>query len=54
MYAIRSYYADCSREDFIASYCRWVDRGDGTENLCLREKKNYDCILWDQYGNNFV
>lgn len=41
-------WADRSREDFIASYCRWVDRGDGTENLCLREKKNYDCILWDQ------
>lgn len=32
---------------FIESFCRWVDLGDG-EVLSLVEKKNYDCIFWDQ------
>ena len=41
-------WAGLSRERFIERYCRWVDRGDGTENLCLLEKKNYDCVFWDQ------
>lgn len=34
------------RAPFIERYCRWVDLGDG-EVLCLIEKKNYDCIFWD-------
>lgn len=41
-------WSGLDRDGFISKYCRWVDRGDGTENLCLLEKKNYDCILWDQ------
>jgi Fe-S-cluster containining protein len=32
--------------DFIESYCRWVPGLDGTEQLSLREKANYDCIFW--------
>ena len=40
-------WADMSSDDFIQAYCRWVYRNDGYEYLCLREKKNYDCILWD-------
>jgi hypothetical protein len=24
-----------------------MDRSDGNEYLCLLEKANYDCILWD-------
>jgi Fe-S-cluster containining protein len=40
-------WAKMGREEFISIYCRWADRGDGYEYLCLKEKKNYDCILWD-------
>jgi uncharacterized protein len=32
---------------FIAKYCRWVPKADGYEYLCLLEKENFDCILWD-------
>jgi Fe-S-cluster containining protein len=35
------------KEDFIANYCRVVPYYDGTEVLCLKEKKNCDCIFWD-------
>jgi Fe-S-cluster containining protein len=31
---------------FVEKYCRWVDLGQGLV-LSLREKKNYDCIFWD-------
>ncbi len=41
------YWSGLSREKFIKAYCRWVPRGDGFEYLCLREKKNFDCILWN-------
>ncbi len=34
------------REEFIQVYCRWVILSDRFEYLCLREKSNYDCILW--------
>jgi len=34
-------------EQVVAAYTRWVDLGDGPV-LCLKEKKNYDCIFWDQ------
>ena len=34
-------------EDFIETYCRWVHKSDGYEYLCLKEKVNFDCILWD-------
>lgn len=40
-------WSSLAREDFISTYCRWVDRSDGYEYLCLLEKRNYDCILWD-------
>lgn len=39
-------WSGLSRTDFIEKYCRWVEKGDGSEYLCLKEKKNYDCILW--------
>lgn len=32
---------------FIETYCRWVPKADGYDYLCLLEKKNFDCILWD-------
>ncbi len=35
-----------SKEEFIEKYCRWVPYYDGNEVLCLKEKPNYDCILW--------
>lgn len=34
-------------QKFINKYCRWVPKRDGFEYLCLLEKTNYDCILWD-------
>ncbi len=34
--------------DFIEKYCRWVQYYGNKEALCLLEKKNYDCILWDK------
>jgi len=34
-------------EDFIEKYCRWV-KIDHEERLSLLEKKNFDCIFWDQ------
>lgn len=40
-------WAGLSHDAFIASYCRWVPRSDGYEYLCLLEKDNYDCILWE-------
>ena len=36
-----------SSQEFIKQYCRWVPYYDGSEVLCLQEKDNYDCILWD-------
>ncbi|OHD11779.1 MAG: hypothetical protein A2Z96_07745 [Spirochaetes bacterium GWB1_48_6] len=35
-----------SPEEFIKKYCRWEDFGTG-EMLSLVEKKNFDCIFWD-------
>ncbi len=31
---------------FIPLYCRWLTYYDGAEVLALKERKNYDCILW--------
>lgn len=39
-------WAGMNSDDFMQAYCRWVARNDGYEYLCLREKKNCDCILW--------
>ncbi|MCR5289231.1 MAG: YkgJ family cysteine cluster protein [Treponema sp.] len=33
-------------EQFIKAYCRWVQDTTTTDILCLREKKNYDCVFW--------
>ena len=35
-------------KEFISVYCRWVQYYDNTEVLCLKEKTNYDCILWKE------
>jgi uncharacterized protein len=40
-------WSGLTRDAFIAQYCRWVPKSDGFEYLCLLEKPNYDCILWD-------
>lgn len=36
-----------SVSDFVNRYCRWADYYYGEQVLALREKKNYDCILWE-------
>ncbi len=40
-------WANLDREALIATWCRWVPKGDGEEYLYLKEKANFDCILWD-------
>lgn len=40
-------YLDLSIKEFVERYCRWADYYYGTTVLALQEKKNYDCILWD-------
>jgi Fe-S-cluster containining protein len=35
---------------FGAAYCRWVPSGGGVYQLSLREKPNFDCILWQEGG----
>ena len=39
-------FFNTSVENFIEKYCRWADYYFGTQVLSLKEKKNYDCILW--------
>ncbi|MCR4953012.1 MAG: YkgJ family cysteine cluster protein [Treponema sp.] len=36
-----------SKKEFVEIYCRWADYYYGTKVLALQEKKNYDCILWE-------
>lgn len=33
--------------EFVEKYCRWADYYYGDEVLALLEKKNYDCVLWE-------
>lgn len=33
--------------EFVEKYCRWADYYEGKTVLALFEKKNYDCVLWD-------
>ena len=33
--------------EFIEKYCRWVNYYEGKTVLALLEKKNWDCILWE-------
>lgn len=40
-------WARLDRETVIKTLCRWVPKGDGYEYLCLQEKQDFDCILWD-------
>ena len=40
-------WSGLDRDSFIDTYCRWLPQADGFAYLCLREKPNYDCILWD-------
>ena len=35
-------------KDFVKAYCRWIPSVNGTEQLSLREKSNFDCIFWEQ------
>jgi Fe-S-cluster containining protein len=39
-------WAKISADKFIDEYCRWVPTSEGKEYLSLREKPNYDCVLW--------
>jgi hypothetical protein len=32
---------------FIEAYCRWIPAGNGTSQLSLKEKQNYDCVFWN-------
>lgn len=36
-----------SVSEFVKKYCRWADYYEGRQVLALLEKKNYDCILWE-------
>ncbi len=36
--------------EFVETYCRWVPVGGGVEHLSLKERSNYDCILWGAHG----
>ena len=38
---------DMTRGQFVQKYCRIADYYYGKKVLALKEKKNYDCILWD-------
>lgn len=40
-------WSSLNENGFIEKYCRWVPKPDGYEYLCLLEKPNFDCILWD-------
>jgi len=37
--------------EFVAVYCRWVPTGGSGQQLSLKEKSNYDCILWSSEQN---
>ncbi len=43
-------WASMSRGPFIETYCRWVLQPDGFKYLSLKEKSNFDCILWKDGG----
>ncbi|MGN0751211.1 MAG: YkgJ family cysteine cluster protein, partial [Treponema sp.] len=40
-------FFDMKIRDFVEKYCRWADYYYGTKVLALKEKDNYDCILWN-------
>ena len=43
-------WSSMTRENFIETYCRWVLQQDGFYYLSLKEKSDYDCILWKNGG----
>jgi Fe-S-cluster containining protein len=40
-------WSTLEREVFINIYCRWIPYFDNAEILALKEKPDYDCILWE-------
>lgn len=40
-------YLGMTVTEFVKKYCRWADYYYGQTVLALLEKKNYDCILWE-------
>ena len=36
--------------EFIKAYCRWIPSVNGTWQLSLKEKSNFDCIFWSGEG----
>jgi Fe-S-cluster containining protein len=43
-------HLDMGYSEFIETYCRWVPIGGGVEQLSLKERSNFDCILWGKGG----
>ena len=41
-------------EELTQLYCRWVPTGDGTYQLSLKEKSNFDCVFWKAEGGCMV
>ncbi len=39
-------YFKMSAKEFTEKYCRFVDYYYGEKVLALKEKSNYDCVLW--------
>ena len=37
-------------EQFLETYCRWVPSDNKETQLSLKEKANFDCILWSEEG----
>ena len=37
-------------DEFLRIYCRWIPSYKGLSRLSLKEKKNYDCIFWEEGG----
>jgi len=42
-----------SYNEFIDFYCRWIPEGKSRQLLSLKEKANFDCILWGINGCGF-
>ena len=36
------------QKEFMETYCRWIPSENGTSQLSLKEKSNFDCIFWRQ------
>ena len=37
-------------EELAEAYCRWIPSDNGTWQLSLKEKSNYDCVFWLRKG----